>query len=757
MENDEDGPVSEENHNSPPEEGEDPDWCLDDEEGAMVDDDVSDASHDRDEEMGGSNVTSANQICDDLSAPTRSENLVSVQNNRKAVEEDTRGCEELCTSVQRDSVHQCNPESQTKEKTDRPHLGLINTVHVRCSPRLGRKPVNASLLILGNRKSTGKVSKKSGQSRKSFGSVSLEHISGDGQHNGNGVRWKQNVHSTGGKETRHTSAPSEHAQIGQGSAPSTDGTNDNGHKAKEVQQKYIDRAIVRYKQRLRCVQCLEIGTLAKNGTTRFHGKILKCNACNKQVTGKAVIGLIEEQIGKGWENVCREEAEHPEIRKENNTPTHLAHETASLTTPPISVAENDTTKYIQQGNDKRSSQGSPAFTTVPTQLWLSTLESVKSLTAAQQQLLIAQEKLTKALETANERIKRLENEISVNAHPLNIENSIHEEERLTQNRNIGGVAMDIDQTTAAQIPTVGPTEEAREDQSGGISKQNKDANGVTRQVNWLEVAKRNTSPARVLPPALDQRIRKSIDLLNASRCRKTVEPNPTAVYFKNVRRGPIGAIRTALRASLPSWALLGIGFIGGSVLEIVTDVRLKTRLVATLKIMGIDEIRGFDVLSGGIKKGDASDGKKEHMTKNLETAIKRLSTYVKQNRCEYATRWYKGMLQKAKTQMDEMEGTKTVVPENIVRELHQDKALVNGGEVPTPTQPSVNVSGDDEGWTTVGASRASAQRVQHQPDNLLDTTAARNHSTLRTNPEERLHDPMEEQNVPNCKNPASSK
>lgn len=30
-------------------------------------------------------------------------------------------------------------------------------------------------------------------------------------------------------------------------------------------------------------------------------------------------------------------------------------------------------------------------------------------------------------------------------------------------------------------------------------------------------------------------------------------------------------------------------------LEITSDVRLKTRLVATLKIMGVDKIRGFEV------------------------------------------------------------------------------------------------------------------------------------------------------------------
>lgn len=40
--------------------------------------------------------------------------------------------------------------------------------------------------------------------------------------------------------------------------------------------------------------------MAENGKTRFNGKILKCNSCNKQVKGKAVIELFERQIGSSW-------------------------------------------------------------------------------------------------------------------------------------------------------------------------------------------------------------------------------------------------------------------------------------------------------------------------------------------------------------------------------------------------------------------------------------------------------------------------
>lgn len=188
-----------------------------------------------------------------------------------------------------DNVDQCGPDSRTKEMACRPRSSLKNAEHIRCSPWLGRKSANANLLILENSKYIVKVSTKPRQWRKGFERVPLEHIGGVGQQNKNGLRWKHNIQSENYTETTHNSAPSEQDASEQKKIFLDDTTTHNIVKVKKTQQKSIDQATAKYKQPLCCVQCLEIGMLAKDGTTRFHEKILKCSACSEQVTHKACI------------------------------------------------------------------------------------------------------------------------------------------------------------------------------------------------------------------------------------------------------------------------------------------------------------------------------------------------------------------------------------------------------------------------------------------------------------------------------------
>lgn len=54
------------------------------------------------------------------------------------------------------------------------------------------------------------------------------------------------------------------------------------------------------------------------------------------------------------------------------------------------------------------------------------------------------------------------------------------------------------------------------------------------------------------------------------------------MYFGNIPRGPIGALKEALMKCLPKWAILGILFIGASVTEILCHSPNKDRLIATL-------------------------------------------------------------------------------------------------------------------------------------------------------------------------------
>lgn len=61
-------------------------------------------------------------------------------------------------------------------------------------------------------------------------------------------------------------------------------------------------------------------------------------------------------------------------------------------------------------------------------------------------------------------------------------------------------------------------------------------------------------------------------------------------------------VRTALREILPNWALLGMDFVGSSILEVSTDINLEARLISTLKKIGAHRITDFDVPTTAVKK-----------------------------------------------------------------------------------------------------------------------------------------------------------
>lgn len=120
-------------------------------------------------------------------------------------------------------------------------------------------------------------------------------------------------------------------------------------------------------------------------------------------------------------------------------------------------------------------------------------------------------------------------------------------------------------------------------------------------------------------------IANSKSMLSLNMFQITVEPKPAAVYFKTMRGGPIGAIRNALQQSLSSWVPQGLSFNVDSVLEIVTDARLKDRLTAALRVMEIVESPNFDIFNAARERVEAElmtdDNQKR---KNLKLAMRRL-------------------------------------------------------------------------------------------------------------------------------------
>lgn len=159
--------------------------------------------------------------------------------------------------------------------------------------------------------------------------------------------------------------------------------------------------------------------------------------------------------------------------------------------------------------------------------------------------------------------------------------------------------------------------------------------GKSTPTNWAEIVKGGTPKNSEIPAGLRDKRMRTKKLLEKQNTIIQNQPDPVGVYFKNDRRGPIGILRRALRESLPAWALLGIGFVGGSVLEVVTDRRMKPRLIATLHLMGILELPNFDIFTNATKKS-TNNHRPLGDDRNLEMAQKRLEPYAIVTRNPYA-------------------------------------------------------------------------------------------------------------------------
>lgn len=124
----------------------------------------------------------------------------------------------------------------------------------------------------------------------------------------------------------------------------------------------------------------------------------------------------------------------------------------------------------------------------------------------------------------------------------------------------------------------------------------------TTKVNWGDIVRNGSTATQDMPHAQTAQVKKAKDTLQANSTHAEPRPTAVAVYFRNVRRGLISSLRQALRQCQPSWALLGINFIGASILEVVSDERLQDRLIGTLGMMAVKHIPHFDIYDSSVTK-----------------------------------------------------------------------------------------------------------------------------------------------------------
>lgn len=170
--------------------------------------------------------------------------------------------------------------------------------------------------------------------------------------------------------------------------------------------------------------------------------------------------------------------------------------------------------------------------------------------------------------------------------------------------------------------------------------------------SWREVVA-NPKPANNISEEMLRKIKKMRQALILNKCMETRTPKVEAFYFKNIRRSPLGKLRAGLRESLPPWALLGLSFVGGSVLEILCDQRLQHQLIATLKIAGIQNIKSFNIMNDGLKKESAH---RKSVLNNLKAARKRLEHCANKSRNAFAKEWYTDKEERVKSEIQRIEG-----------------------------------------------------------------------------------------------------
>lgn len=112
---------------------------------------------------------------------------------------------------------------------------------------------------------------------------------------------------------------------------------------------------------------------------------------------------------------------------------------------------------------------------------------------------------------------------------------------------------------------------------------------LSGQVDWAHSIQ-NEIKSDAIPKTFLRRIQHFKTVTNKSMLRVVTTPKLMVLCFKNIRRGLMWSVRAALRELLLSWAVFGIIFVRGSVIELITCSIITVQVVATLKMIGVIQL-----------------------------------------------------------------------------------------------------------------------------------------------------------------------
>ena len=179
--------------------------------------------------------------------------------------------------------------------------------------------------------------------------------------------------------------------------------------------------------------------------------------------------------------------------------------------------------------------------------------------------------------------------------------------------------------------------------------QAKDIDRAPRKT-WAQIAAAPRPSLHDVTPQTQESLRKCMAMLEIS----SPEPKPTAAYFRNIKRARLGQVRKALKQILTHpWAVLGLSFIGKSVVEIVCHKALVDQVVAKLRLIGAVHVKNMNVFGDNLKKLAKKEGVNRN-TLNLERAQQRFERLMKTCPNAAAKAWYSQQATEAERRLAEI-------------------------------------------------------------------------------------------------------
>lgn len=205
---------------------------------------------------------------------------------------------------------------------------------------------------------------------------------------------------------------------------------------------------------------------------------------------------------------------------------------------------------------------------------------------------------------------------------------------------------------------------------------------ATTKKTWAQIAAEHRPRIQDVSTLTMERLRKGMAMLDI----QSPEPKPTALYFRNIKRARLGQVRKALRQMFSHpWAVLGLSFIGQSVVEIVCHTGLCDQVIAKLRLIGAAHIRNLDVFGDNMKKASHKDGHARR-TANLEKAHRRFERLVSTCTNTAAKAWYRKQAEAAEARLTNIYQAAHDVETSVSEDSGYDSNEVMS--LPTPSNHS---------------------------------------------------------------------